>query len=177
MLHRSFRNRSCRWKWGMVICYFFDNISDSAGLQTSSVVYCVLPKAKEVTHMAKITIKELYYGDKYAVISEAIRSFPPPVKQGEPRNPTAIHRRFKLILERSGCKNIRFHDLRLLRKPTRIWIPTVKAKNERRCLSFLLRWSRWQDSELKRAVKCNGYAQFCFSARSGKRMRLRSSNR
>ena len=53
-----------------MICYFFDNISDSAGLQTSSVVYCVLPKAKEVTHMAKITIKELYYGDKYAVISE-----------------------------------------------------------------------------------------------------------
>lgn len=38
--------------------------------------------------------------------------FPSPVKQGEPRNPTAIHRRFKLILERSGCKNIRFHDLR-----------------------------------------------------------------
>ena len=30
-----------------MICYFFDNISDSAGLQTSSVVYCVLPKAKE----------------------------------------------------------------------------------------------------------------------------------
>ena len=47
-----------------MICYFFDNISDSAGLQTSSVVYCVLPKAKEVTYMAKITIKELYYGDK-----------------------------------------------------------------------------------------------------------------
>lgn len=38
--------------------------------------------------------------------------FPSPVKEGEPRNPTAIHRRFKLILERSGCKNIRFHDLR-----------------------------------------------------------------
>ena len=38
--------------------------------------------------------------------------FPSPVKQGGPRNPTAIHRRFKLILERSGCKNIRFHDLR-----------------------------------------------------------------
>ena len=47
-----------------MICYFFDNISDSAGLQTSSAVYCVLPKAKEVTRMAKITIKELYYGDK-----------------------------------------------------------------------------------------------------------------
>ena len=38
--------------------------------------------------------------------------FPSPVKPGEPRNPTALHHRFKLILERSGCKNIRFHDLR-----------------------------------------------------------------
>ena len=38
--------------------------------------------------------------------------FPSPVKEGMPRNPTALHHRFKLILERSGCKNIRFHDLR-----------------------------------------------------------------
>jgi len=38
--------------------------------------------------------------------------FPSPVKEGAPRNPTALHHRFKLILERSGCKNIRFHDLR-----------------------------------------------------------------
>ena len=38
--------------------------------------------------------------------------FPSPVKQGEPRNPSAVYHRFKLILERSGCKNIRFHDLR-----------------------------------------------------------------
>ena len=38
--------------------------------------------------------------------------FPSPVKEGEPRNPTAVHHRFKLILQRSGCKDIRFHDLR-----------------------------------------------------------------
>ncbi|MBQ7581364.1 MAG: site-specific integrase, partial [Lachnospiraceae bacterium] len=38
--------------------------------------------------------------------------FPSPVRAGEPRNPTALHHRFKLILERSGCKSIRFHDLR-----------------------------------------------------------------
>ena len=38
--------------------------------------------------------------------------FPSPVKSGEPRNPTALHHRFKLILKRAGCKNIRFHDLR-----------------------------------------------------------------
>ena len=38
--------------------------------------------------------------------------FPSPVREGEPRNPTAVLKRFKLILERSGCKDIRFHDLR-----------------------------------------------------------------
>jgi hypothetical protein len=38
--------------------------------------------------------------------------FPSPVKLGEPRNPTAVYRRFQLILERSHCKKIRFHDLR-----------------------------------------------------------------
>ncbi len=38
--------------------------------------------------------------------------FSSPVKEGEPRNPTALHHRFKLILKRAGCKDIRFHDLR-----------------------------------------------------------------
>ena len=38
--------------------------------------------------------------------------FPSPIKDGEPRNPSAVYHRFKIILERSGCKNIRFHDLR-----------------------------------------------------------------
>ena len=38
--------------------------------------------------------------------------FPSPVKEGEPRNPTAVYHRFQLILERSHCKKIRFHDLR-----------------------------------------------------------------
>ena len=38
------------------------------------MVYCVLPKAKEVTYIAKITIKELYYGDKYAVMSEVFKT-------------------------------------------------------------------------------------------------------
>ena len=38
--------------------------------------------------------------------------FPSPVKEGEPRNPTAVYHRLQLILERSHCKKIRFHDLR-----------------------------------------------------------------
>ena len=38
--------------------------------------------------------------------------FPSPVKKGEPRNPTAITKRFKIMLERAHCKHVRFHDLR-----------------------------------------------------------------
>ena len=38
--------------------------------------------------------------------------FPSPVKEGEPRNPTAITKRFRIMLERSHCKHVRFHDLR-----------------------------------------------------------------
>jgi len=38
--------------------------------------------------------------------------FPSPVKENEPRNPTAVYHRFQLILERAHCKKVRFHDLR-----------------------------------------------------------------
>ena len=38
--------------------------------------------------------------------------FPSPVKEGEPRNPSAVTKRFNLLLERAQCKHIRFHDLR-----------------------------------------------------------------
>ena len=38
--------------------------------------------------------------------------FPSPVKEGEPRNPTAITKRFRLMLERAHCTHVRFHDLR-----------------------------------------------------------------
>ena len=38
--------------------------------------------------------------------------FPSPVKEGEPRNPTAVYHRFQLMLERTHCKKMLFHDLR-----------------------------------------------------------------
>ncbi len=38
--------------------------------------------------------------------------FPSPVKEGMPRNPHTVYKKMQLILERSGCKKIRFHDLR-----------------------------------------------------------------
>ena len=38
--------------------------------------------------------------------------FPSPVSEDSPRDPTAVRKRLQIILERAGCKKIRFHDLR-----------------------------------------------------------------
>ncbi len=38
--------------------------------------------------------------------------FPSPMKENAPRDPSAVYRRFQLILERADCKKVRFHDLR-----------------------------------------------------------------
>ena len=38
--------------------------------------------------------------------------FPSPVKEDMPMTPGAVRRRLQIILERAGCKRIRFHDLR-----------------------------------------------------------------
>ena len=38
--------------------------------------------------------------------------FPSPVKEDIPMTPGAVRRRLQIILERAGCKRIRFHDLR-----------------------------------------------------------------
>ncbi len=38
--------------------------------------------------------------------------FPSPTDNGRPRNPSSLRKRLQLILERAGCKKVRFHDLR-----------------------------------------------------------------
>ena len=46
---------------------------------------------------------------------EIVRSkwmFPSPVNDEAPRDPAAVRKRLQTVLERAGCKKIRFHDLR-----------------------------------------------------------------
>ena len=38
--------------------------------------------------------------------------FPSPVNEDSPRDPAAVRARLQVILERAGCKKVRFHDLR-----------------------------------------------------------------
>lgn len=50
-----------------------------------------------------------------AVYKETVDSewmFPSPTDNGRPRNPSSVRTRLQLILERAGCKKVRFHDLR-----------------------------------------------------------------
>lgn len=50
-----------------------------------------------------------------AVYKETVDSewmFPSPTDNGRPRNPSSVRKRLQLILERAGCKKVRFHDLR-----------------------------------------------------------------
>ena len=38
--------------------------------------------------------------------------FPSPKKEDSPRDPTAVRKKLSAVLERAGCKHVRFHDLR-----------------------------------------------------------------
>ena len=38
--------------------------------------------------------------------------FPSPLNEESPRDPAAVRKRLQTVLERAGCKKIRFHDLR-----------------------------------------------------------------
>ena len=38
--------------------------------------------------------------------------FPSPVNEDSPRDPATVRKRLQTVLERAGCKKIRFHDLR-----------------------------------------------------------------
>lgn len=38
--------------------------------------------------------------------------FPSPVSEDSPRDPAAVRKRLQIVLERAGCKKVRFHDLR-----------------------------------------------------------------
>ena len=49
--------------------------------------YIVCYQAKEVTRMAKLTVKQLYYGDEYGVMGQVIKSLlqnPPPTVTIDP---------------------------------------------------------------------------------------------
>ena len=73
----------------------------------------VPPKTKQSIRsiILPMPLVELLMRYKESVESKWL--FPSPVKEGdEPRDPQSLYHRTQLLLERAGCKRVRFHDLR-----------------------------------------------------------------
>ncbi len=49
---------------------------------------------------------------KYGEIVNSKWMFPSPVNEDSPRDPATVRKRLQTVLERAGCKKVRFHDLR-----------------------------------------------------------------
>ena len=51
---------------------------------------------------------------EYRIVVDSRWMFPSPVKEDAPLSPSSARRRLQQILERAGCRHIRFHDMRHL---------------------------------------------------------------
>ena len=70
------------------------------------------PKTKASDRTIILSPSVLGVIKKLAENSDSQWIFPSPVKEDTPYNPQSIYRKTQQILNRSGCKKIRFHDLR-----------------------------------------------------------------
>ena len=82
-------------------------------------VYEVKGQLQVSVPKTKASIRRLVLPPGVAEVLRAYREtvdsrwmFPSPVKEDVPMTPGAVRRRLQIILERAGCKRIRFHDLR-----------------------------------------------------------------
>ena len=70
------------------------------------------PKTKSSIRTAILSKTLLKILSEYRKNVESEWIFPSPIDDTKPRNPSAVRKRLQLILERSGCPKVRFHDLR-----------------------------------------------------------------
>lgn len=70
------------------------------------------PKTKASTRTIILPQALMSILKEYKRESNSRWMFPSPVKEDSPRDPGAVRIKMAQILERSGCKHIRFHDLR-----------------------------------------------------------------
>ena len=70
------------------------------------------PKTKASNRSVILPVPVLDVLEEY---KEAIASkwmFPSPINEDSPRDPATVRKRLQTVLERAGCKKVRFHDLR-----------------------------------------------------------------
>ena len=70
------------------------------------------PKTKRSARPVPLADLTLYVLSEYKKSATSKWLFPSPVNPENPREPAACRKRLSKILERAGCKHVRFHDLR-----------------------------------------------------------------
>ena len=92
---------------------------DAGTLSVTKQVYEVNGKMQLSVPKTKASIRKLVLPPAVVEVFREYRKtaksrwlFPSPIKEDEPIQPGSMLRRLHIILERAGCKQIRFHDLR-----------------------------------------------------------------
>lgn len=70
------------------------------------------PKTRSSNRSIVLPAAVLEILEQYRQESRSQWMFPSPKKEDTPRDPAAVRKRLAVILERAGCKHVRFHDLR-----------------------------------------------------------------
>ena len=98
-------------------------------LKVNGKVLISAPKTKASirTVILPPSIRKTLAAYKETVDSEWM--IPSPTDHVRPRNPSSLRKRLQLILERAGCKKVRFHDLRHphVKHPTKIFSLRLKV--------------------------------------------------
>ena len=105
---------------GELLALQWDDLDFKTGVLTvNKQVYEVKGRLQVSVPKTRASIRRLVLPPGVVEVLRAYREtvdsrwmFPSPVKEDVPMTPGAVRRRLQIILERAGCKKIRFHDLR-----------------------------------------------------------------
>lgn len=105
---------------GELLALQWDDLDFKTGtLTVNKQVYEVKGQLQVSVPKTRASIRRLVLSPGVVEVLRAYREtgdsrwmFPSPVKEDVPLTPGAVRRRLQIILERAGCKRIRFHDLR-----------------------------------------------------------------
>ena len=105
---------------GELLALQWDDLDFKTGtLTVNKQVYEVKGRLQVSTPKTRASIRRLVLPPGVVEVLRQYREtvdsrwmFPSPVKEDTPMTPGAVRRRLQIILERAGCKRIRFHDLR-----------------------------------------------------------------
>ena len=105
---------------GELLALQWDDLDFKTGtLTVNKQVYEVKGRLQVSVPKTRASIRRLVLPPGVVEVLRAYREtvdsrwmFPSPVKEDVPMTPGAVRRRLQIILERAGCKKIRFHDLR-----------------------------------------------------------------